>query len=40
MAIVRYNLEQRVLIYDGYVGVGGNPHTNRAGENSVVNFPI
>jgi hypothetical protein len=34
---VRYNLEQRVFIYDSYVKK--KTHTNRAGENFAVNFP-
>jgi hypothetical protein len=36
MAHVRYNLEQRVFIYDFYVKK--KPHTNRAGENFTINF--
>jgi hypothetical protein len=36
MACVRYNLEQRVFIYDCYMK---KKHINHAGENFVVNFP-
>jgi hypothetical protein len=36
MAHVRYNLEQRVFIYDCYVK---KTHTNCAGENFAVNLP-
>jgi hypothetical protein len=36
MAHVRYNLEQRVFIYDCYVK---KSHTNRTGESLAVNFP-
>jgi hypothetical protein len=36
MARVRYNLQQKVFIYDCYVK---KTHTNHLGENFAVNFP-
>jgi hypothetical protein len=36
MARVRYNLEQRVFIYDCYVEI--KTHTNHGGENFTLNF--
>jgi hypothetical protein len=37
MAHVRYNLEQRVFIYDCYVG-GEKTHRNHLGEKFAINF--
>jgi hypothetical protein len=37
MAHPKYNLEQRVFIYDCYVK---KTHTNHGGENFVLNFQI